>query len=54
MGAYERPGEGPLIPTISEWGLSVMTLLILTAGTLVRARIPRKMAPGKLAKEAVR
>lgn len=26
------------VPTISEWGLAVMTLLILTAGTLVYAR----------------
>ncbi len=26
------------IPTVSEWGLVVMTLLVLTAGTLVLAR----------------
>jgi hypothetical protein len=32
----------PAIPTLSEWGLAVMTLLVLTAGTLVfmRARRP--------------
>ena len=27
-----------LIPTVSNWGLTVMTLLVLTAGTLVYAR----------------
>lgn len=32
----DRPG-GP-IPTVSEWGLIVMTLLVLTAGTLVYQR----------------
>ena len=26
------------VPTVSEWGLIVMTLLVLTAGTLVYAR----------------
>ena len=26
------------IPTVSEWGLIVMSLLVLTAGTLVYAR----------------
>jgi hypothetical protein len=32
------------IPTVSEWGLIVMSLLVLTAGTLVlarRRRVPR-------------
>ena len=33
---------GTPIPTVSEWGLAVMTLLVLTAGTLVFAR--RRMA----------
>ena len=28
----------PAIPTVSEWGLIVMTLLALTAGTIVFAR----------------
>ena len=32
------------IPTVSEWGLVVMTLLVLTAGTLVCAR--RRMSTG--------
>lgn len=31
-------GEGGAIPTVSEWGLIIMTLLALTAGTLVFAR----------------
>jgi hypothetical protein len=31
------PGSGP-IPTVSEWGLIVMGLLVLTAGTLVLIR----------------
>ena len=31
------PGEEP-IPTVSEWGMAVMTLLVLTAGTLVFVR----------------
>ena len=29
---------GTIIPTVSEWGLMVMTLLILTAGTIVIGR----------------
>ncbi len=28
----------PPIPTVSEWGLIVMTLLLLTAGTIVIRR----------------
>ena len=41
FGAYRGDGttceeeECPGIPTVSEWGLIVMTLLVLTAGTLV-------------------
>ena len=31
-------GKGPVIPAVSEWGLVVMSLLGLTAGTLVLAR----------------
>ena len=31
------PCEAP-IPTVSEWGLIIMTLLALTAGTIVFAR----------------
>ena len=33
MGAYENQRAG--IPTISEWGMVVMTLLTLVAGTIV-------------------
>jgi hypothetical protein len=33
---HESAMEG--IPTVSEWGLVFMTLLLLTAGTLVYAR----------------
>ena len=29
---------GPPIPTVSEWGLVAMTLVVLTAGTLVFMR----------------
>ena len=28
----------PAVPTVSEWGLIVMTLLLLTAGTIVFSR----------------
>lgn len=36
MGAYEFRAPGPLpIPTLSEWGMCTMTLLMLTAGTIV-------------------
>ncbi len=37
MGAYEFQGETP-IPAVSEWGLALMTVLLLTAATLVFAR----------------
>jgi hypothetical protein len=33
----------PFIPTVSEWGLIIMTLLLLTAGTIIFAR-HRKIA----------
>ena len=36
------PGQG--IPTVSEWGLIVMTLLLLTAGTVVLGRRRRAAA----------
>ena len=36
-------GELPAIPTVSEWGLLAMTLLLLTAGTVVI--IQRRKAP---------
>jgi len=32
------PGPDPAIPTVSQWGLVAMALLVLTAGTLVWAR----------------
>lgn len=37
MGAYEFQADQP-IPTVSEWGVIAMTLLVLTAGTLVFMR----------------
>ena len=41
MGAYEFQGAAAPIPTVSEWGVIVMILLTLTAGTLiVRPRVP--------------
>ena len=33
MGAYES--QAAVIPTVSEWGLAVMALLVLCAGTVV-------------------
>ena len=33
-----REEQGVPIPTVSEWGLIVMTLLLLTTGTLLHAR----------------
>ena len=35
---YENTTPPPDIPTVSEWGLIVMTLLMLTVGTLVYTR----------------
>ena len=35
---------GPEIPTVSEWGLIIMTLLLLTAGTIVFRRWRRPAA----------
>lgn len=37
-------GDPPPIPTVSEWALVVMTLLVLTAGTLVYERQRRIQA----------
>jgi len=37
-------GEPPPIPTVSEWGLIIMTLLLLTAATVVFARRRRAAA----------
>ena len=36
--AYVFSANPPSIPTVSHWGFAVMTLLILTAGTLVFIR----------------
>lgn len=36
LGIIETSGSA--VPTVSEWGLAVMALLLLTAGTLVYAR----------------
>ena len=35
MGVYEFGSHPPGIPTVTEWGLLTMTLLVLTGGTLV-------------------
>jgi hypothetical protein len=35
MGAYEHQAIGNPIPTASDWSLIVMTLLLMTAGTLL-------------------
>lgn len=37
-GIYASEGDKKEIPTVSEWGLVVMTLLVLTAGTMVVLR----------------
>ena len=39
-----EPPAPPPIPTVSEWGLIIMTLLLLTAGTVVFARRRRPAA----------
>ncbi len=38
MGAFEFAPAGDPIPTVSEWGMVVMALLVLTAGTVVLRR----------------
>ena len=38
MGPYEFVGLPECIPTVSEWGMVVMILLVLTGGTLVLRR----------------
>ena len=38
MGAYEFQGAGEPIPTVSEWGMVVMTLLLLMVGIIVLGR----------------
>ena len=35
---YNATLAGPAIPTVSEWGMVLMSLLVLTAGTLVYGR----------------
>lgn len=37
-GTYEFVVGPPAIPTVSEWGMAAMLLLVLTAGTLVLTR----------------
>ena len=37
-----RAGPNGQIPTVSEWGMAVMGLLMLIAGTIVIRRIPRR------------
>ena len=36
--------EPPSIPAVSEWGLVVMTLLVMTAGTIMLGRVRRRAA----------
>jgi hypothetical protein len=38
------PGGVPAVPTVSEWGLIIMALLILTAGTVVICRKRRTVS----------
>lgn len=38
------PPGGPAIPAVSDWGFALMTLFVLTAGTLVYYR--RRLSPG--------
>lgn len=35
---HNLPGRCPMIPTVSQWGLIVMALLVMTAGSVVVAR----------------
>ena len=35
---YENTAPATPIPTVSEWGLMMMALLVLTAGTLVHRK----------------
>ena len=45
---YAEQGCGQPVPTVSEWGLLVMTLILLTAGTvLIRFAFPASVASGK-------
>ena len=37
--------QGPVIPTVSEWGLVVMVLLTLAAGAIIFQRVRRKAVP---------
>jgi len=42
MGAYEAQPSGGPVPTVSEWGMIVMTILLIAAGTIIlRYRQPR-------------
>ncbi len=43
MGAYEVQGS---IPAVSEWGLIVLTLLLLTFGTIVLRRRQKERETG--------
>lgn len=45
LGAYELPGGGQPIPTVSQWGFAAMALLLLTAGTAVFIRFRPATAP---------
>jgi len=42
--AFELPDAGAPIPTASQWGVIVMSLLVLSVGTLVYTR--RDLQPG--------
>ena len=38
MGGEPQDVPEPVVPTVSEWGLAIMTLLGLTAGTIIYGR----------------
>lgn len=46
MGAYEFVGSPECIPTVSDWGVVAMTLLVLAAGTVVLRQRRASMTAG--------
>lgn len=51
--AHDADGAGSAIPTVSEWGLVIMTLLGLSAGTIIFGR-RRSGQVAQLIREALR
>jgi len=39
------PGEAPAVPTMGEWAMIIMTLLLATAGVLALKRRPAGVTP---------